>query len=58
MALAAAIGAAAIAVAAETPAGGADSLASVDGRYAEWLDLAVPPRVKRTLQFKVKNINS
>src|SRR5277367_2157812 len=52
MALAAAIGAAAIAVAgtrgavaAETPVGGADSLASVDGRYDEWLDPAVPPRV-------------
>src|SRR5271163_192604 len=58
MALAAAIGAAAIAVAgtrgadgAQIPVGGADSvagadgLASADGRYPEWLDPAVPPRV-------------
>jgi putative endopeptidase len=58
MALAAAIGAAVIAVAGtrgadgvQIPVGGADSvagadgLASADGRYAEWLDPAVPPRV-------------
>src|SRR5277367_5814522 len=55
MALAAAIGAAAIAAATQIRAGGADSvagadspaasdgLASVDGRYPEWLDPAVPP---------------
>jgi putative endopeptidase len=43
MALAAAIGAAAIAVAAQAPAGGEDSLTSADGRYPEWLDSAVPP---------------
>src|SRR5277367_2880862 len=40
MALAAAIGAAAIAAATQIRAGGADS---VDGRYPEWLDPAVPP---------------
>src|SRR5271155_5500652 len=52
MALAAAIGAAAIAVAgtpgaddAQTPAGGAAGLASAAGRYPEWLAPAVPPHL-------------
>ena len=51
-ALAAAMSAAVVAVAGSgnpaggsTPAGVVDSLASVDGRYPEWLDPAVPPRL-------------